>query len=158
MYAVDRSSRQQVMRIGAVCALRAGVHVACTCCVYAPHMWCACVSGGTACFIDIVCVRGCGPVRRNGFRSGSGYRVRLQRCRVCACAALVLCAVCMHWGRPPAELCASVRWAKLAWRFGCVGAVRCCRPGLARRRSKHTERWVWVPASKWAVVPATGPR
>jgi hypothetical protein len=31
-------------------------------------------------------------------------RVRLQRCRVCACAALVLCTVCMHWGRPPAEL------------------------------------------------------
>jgi hypothetical protein len=55
-------------------------------------------------------------------------RVRLQRCRVCAYAALVLCAVCMHWGRPPAELRAGVRWAKLAWRFGCVGAVRRKRP------------------------------
>ena len=51
-------------------------------------------------------------------------------CRVCACAALVLCAVCMHWGRPPAELRAGVRWAKLAWRFGCVGAVRRKRPAV----------------------------
>ena len=57
-------------------------------------------------------------------------RVRLQRCRVCACAALVMCTVCMHWGRPPAELRVDVRWAKLAWRFGCVGlgAVRRKRP------------------------------
>jgi hypothetical protein len=51
--------------MGAVCALRAGVHMACTsqctCGVFAPHMLlCACVSGGTACFIGIVCVRGCG--------------------------------------------------------------------------------------------------
>jgi hypothetical protein len=62
------------------------------------------------------------------------------RCRVCACAALVLCAVYMHWGRPPAELRAGVRWAKLARRFGCVGAVRRKRPvgapllGAAGRR------------------------
>jgi hypothetical protein len=50
-------------------------------------------------------------------------RVCLQRCRVCACAARMLCAVCMHWGRPPAELRAGVRWApKLA-----------C--GLVRRRA-----------------------
>ena len=38
----------QVMRIGVVCALRAGVHVACTCRVCALHVLCACVSGGTA--------------------------------------------------------------------------------------------------------------
>jgi hypothetical protein len=50
-------------------------------------------------------------------------RVRLQRCRVCAYAALMLCTVCMHWGRPPAELRVGVRWAKLAWRFGCIGAA-----------------------------------
>jgi hypothetical protein len=56
----------QVMRIGAVRALHAGVHVACTYRVCAPHMLCACVSGGTACFIGIVCVRECGPVRVNG--------------------------------------------------------------------------------------------
>jgi hypothetical protein len=55
-----------VMRIGAVCALRAGVHAACTCRVCVPHMLCACVSGGTACFIGTVCVRECGPVRVNG--------------------------------------------------------------------------------------------
>jgi hypothetical protein len=54
----------------------------------------------------------------------------LQRCRVCACAALTLCAVCVHWGHPPAELRAGVRWAKLAWRFGCVGAVRRRRPAV----------------------------
>jgi hypothetical protein len=54
------------MRIGAVCALRAGAHVAYTCRVCAPHMLCACVSGGTACFIGIVCVRACGPVRVSG--------------------------------------------------------------------------------------------
>jgi hypothetical protein len=34
----------QVMRICAVCALRAGVHVACTCRVCALHMLCLCVS------------------------------------------------------------------------------------------------------------------
>jgi hypothetical protein len=56
--------------------------------------------------------------------------VCLQRCRACACAARVLCAVRMHWGRPPAELRAGVRWAKLAWRFGCVGAVRRKRPAV----------------------------
>jgi hypothetical protein len=56
----------QVMRVGAVCALRAGVHVACTSRVCAPHMLCACVSGGTACFIGIVCLRECGPVRVSG--------------------------------------------------------------------------------------------
>jgi hypothetical protein len=55
-----------VMRVGTVCALRAGVHVACTCRVCAPHMLCACASGGTACFIGIVCVRECGPVRVSG--------------------------------------------------------------------------------------------
>jgi hypothetical protein len=52
----------------------------------------------------------------------------LQRCRIYACTALVLCAGCLHWGRPPAELRAGVRWAELAWRFGCVGAVRRKRP------------------------------
>jgi hypothetical protein len=40
----------------------------------------------------------------------------------------MLCAVCMRWGRPPAELRAGVRWAELAWRFGCEGAVRRKRP------------------------------
>jgi hypothetical protein len=51
-------------------------------------------------------------------------RVCLQRCRVCACAARMLCGVCMHWGRPQAELRAGMRWApKLAWRFGSSGRV-----------------------------------
>jgi hypothetical protein len=37
-------------------------------CLLAPHMLCACVSGGTACFTGIVCVcvRECGPVRVSG--------------------------------------------------------------------------------------------
>jgi hypothetical protein len=41
----------EILRIG-----RAGVHVPCTCRVCAPHMLCACVGGGTACFIGTVCV------------------------------------------------------------------------------------------------------
>jgi hypothetical protein len=57
----------QVMRTCAVCALRA----VCACgmsmsCVHTAHVVCACVSGGTACFIGIVCVRECGPVRVSG--------------------------------------------------------------------------------------------
>jgi hypothetical protein len=66
--------------------------------------------------------------------------------RVYVRCARALCCVYpgMHWGRPPAELRAGVRWAKLAWRFGCVGAVR-----RKRGRRCSIAGGGWAAAGRW---------
>jgi hypothetical protein len=57
---------------------------------------------------------------RSGRSRSAAACVSTARCRVCARAARMLCAVCMHWGRPPAELRAGVRWARPRWPGGLV--------------------------------------
>jgi hypothetical protein len=68
---------------------------------------------------------------------------------LCACAALMLRAVCMHWGRPPAELCAGVRWAELAWRFGCVGALMTKPLGNNGRIPRMAQKHLRSKGSAW---------